>query len=110
MDETKKRLQQLLDRYEQKAENGYRKYQETGHPRYCREYENNEDLAMGLRMAVNAADEHTAYYAMRGQVSNLAAKASEIQLLPEEERPKAALKVTDELAAYGRLLGLIGRI
>lgn len=71
----KEELIKLIDKYDRQAEKAYMNYQETGTPRYDRERRNAEDLADALRVALSAADEHTAYISLKGDVLRLAAAA-----------------------------------
>ena len=70
-----KALKKLIDRYQQKADAAYRNYQDSGVSRYDRERRNNEDLAVALRIALNAKDEHTMLISMRADLSDLASRA-----------------------------------
>lgn len=71
----KEELIKLIDKYDRQAEKAYMNYQETGIPRYDRERRNAEDLADALRVALGAADEHTAYINLKGEVIRLATRA-----------------------------------
>ncbi|WP_298069913.1 hypothetical protein [uncultured Mailhella sp.] len=106
---SKKELEQLADRYQKKYEDAFQSYQETGMTRYATAYQKAQDLADALRMAADAADEHTSYILMRAQVADFARRAAAIQgghLLPSED--KAMVKsLISELVAYGQLNKLI---
>ena len=71
-------LYALAEKYDAKAEKAYRNYQETGTARYDREYRNYEDLAMALRMAASANDDHTQLISIRCDVAILGAKAEDL--------------------------------
>ena len=71
-------LYALAEKYDAKAEKAYRNYQETGTARYDREYRNYEDLAMALRMAASANDDHTQLISIRCDVAALAARAQDL--------------------------------
>lgn len=71
----KKRMEKLLERYQEKAERAYRSYQDSGVYHYDWQYRNAEEMADIIRIGLNAADEHTAYISLRSDLANLAAKA-----------------------------------
>lgn len=71
-------LERMADRYQAKADKAYQNYQETGTARYDREYRNYEDLAMALRMAASANDDHAQLISMRCDLAILGAKAEDI--------------------------------
>lgn len=54
----KARIEELIERYDRKANNNYMAYQQSGVQRYMREYENADELAGFLRRALSSADDH----------------------------------------------------
>ena len=68
-------LEALANRYRVKAEKAFRNYQETGMQKYERERINAEDLEEAIRMAINAADDHSLMIYLRSSICDLAAKA-----------------------------------
>ena len=71
-------LERMADRFQAKADKAYRNYQETGTARYDREYRNYEDLAMALRMAASANDDHAQLISIRSDVAALGARAQDL--------------------------------
>lgn len=89
---TKDELIKLAGRYDDKASRAYYNYQETGMPRYDRERANAEDLAEALRMAANAADDHSKLIILRAELADLAYKAE-----LETNAGVGAERIADEL-------------
>lgn len=54
----KKKLMELAERYQCKADTAFQNYQETGITRYDTARRNNEDMAEALRMAASAKEDH----------------------------------------------------
>lgn len=71
----RKKLEQLIDRYDAKAERNFLNYQDTGFTRYEREQHNAEDMAEALRAALNAAEEHETLQSLKVQVLDWASKS-----------------------------------
>lgn len=105
----KKELEKLAEKYQAKADADYRNYQETGITRYGTSYRKNDDLACALRMAAEAADEHSAYIAMKGQMSNFAWRALMVSHATDGEREELVQALVRDLVSYGALQGLIRR-
>ena len=72
---TKVELIALAERWQTKADRAMERYQEDGLPRHNREREQAQDLADALRVAANAADDHSELISLRGAVYCLAVKA-----------------------------------
>lgn len=72
---TKVELIALAERWQTKADRAMERYQEDGLPRHNRERERAQDLADALRVAANAADDHSELISLRGAVYCLAVKA-----------------------------------
>lgn len=104
---TKEKLQEMASRYQEKADRAYMNYQETGITRYDRERRNAEDLADALRMAAYASDDHDELCGFKGMMSYLAAKASRIKYMPDDQKEKAMDHVLNELLAEASMKGLI---
>lgn len=106
----KKFLEGLADKYQKKADDSYELYQETGMTRYRTAYQRNEDLAGAIRMAASAAEDHEELVAMRANVSNFASRAAmaERKDLSKFEREELINALLRDMAAYGRMKGLIG--
>ena len=75
MDE--KKLLELAERYQRKADTAFQNYQETGITRYDTARRNNEDMAEALRMAASAKEDHDRMIHLRGVLSQLAWRAAE---------------------------------
>ena len=74
----KETLKKMIDQADQKAEQAYMNYQETGIRRYEREYQKAEDLADALRMALSAYDDHTKLVALKAELIILAKDADDV--------------------------------
>ena len=77
MDE--KKLLELAERYQRKADTAFQNYQETGITRYDTARRNNEDMAEALRMAASAKEDHDRMIHLRGVLSQLAWQAAKCQ-------------------------------
>ena len=97
----KKKLMELAERYQCKADTAFQNYQETGITRYDTARRNNEDMAEALRMAASAKEDHDRMIHLRGVLSQLANRAS------EEDRPRKMQAVLGELLSAARMQGLI---
>lgn len=73
----KKKLMELAERYQCKADTAFQNYQETGITRYDTARRNNEDMAEALRMAASAKEDHDRMIHLRGVLSQLAWRAAE---------------------------------
>lgn len=62
----KKKLMELAERYQCKADTAFQNYQETGITRYDTARRNNEDMAEALRMAASAKEDHDRMIHLRG--------------------------------------------
>ena len=80
----RKRVEKLAYRYGVRAEKAYRNYQDSGEPRYDREYRNLSEMADIIGMALGAVDEHNAYISMRCDLAQLAANAEHALRHPDE--------------------------
>lgn len=107
----KKELEKLAAKYQAKADEAEATYQETGMSRYYTIKTRNEDLADSLRMAAAASDEHQELVSLRMMMANYASRAASATwtFKSEDEKAELAMKLTEELAAYGRLNGYIGK-
>ena len=74
---SKKELEELADRHQQKADKAFMVYQETGTQRYYREYEKNSDYAEAF-LAADAADDRVRLGHMKADLGTLAANADEV--------------------------------
>lgn len=72
---TKVEIVALAERWQAKADRAMERYQEDGLARHNREREQAQDLADALRVAANAADDHSELISLRGAVYCLAVKA-----------------------------------
>lgn len=86
---TQEQLIKLAGRYDDKASRAYYNYQETGMPRYDRERSNAEDMAEALRMAANAADDHSKLISLRAELADLAYRGE--KMLNDEDPNWAGL-------------------
>jgi hypothetical protein len=107
----KKDLEKLATKYQAMADKADAAYQETGLNRYYATKTRNEDLADALRMAAAVVDDQEELVALRGMMANFASRAAAAtgQFRPKEERAELAMKLAEELAAYGHLNGYIGK-
>ena len=95
----RKRLEQLIDNYDAKAERNFRNYQETGVTRYEREQHNAEDIAEALRAALNAAEEHETLQALKVQVLDWASTAENRLETPQDKAVESLLRDIVSFAA-----------
>ena len=104
-------LERMADRYQAKADRAYQNYQETGTPRYEREYHNYDDLAAALRVAAGSKDAHDQLISIRCDLAILAAKAEDLlngdQL--SHEFVAGAASLLENLVATASTYGLIRR-
>lgn len=99
----------LAEKYQTKADTAAENYQETGMSRYGSAARRNEDIAEALRMAAAAADEHHEYIGIKAQMSNFAWRANMASTArTDDEKNELVDALIRDLAAYGRLKGLIG--
>lgn len=104
----KEELLKLADSYQKKADSAADNYQKSGISRYGNAARRNEKLADALRMAAGAADEHQAYIAMRGHMSNFAWRARMASIAETvAKRDELLDALVRDLVSYGRLFGLI---
>lgn len=103
----KKKLMELAERYQHKADTAFQNYQETGITRYDTASRNNEDMAEALRMAASAKEDHDRMIHLRWVLSQLAWRAAEANRASEEERPRKMQAVLGELLSAARMQGLI---
>ncbi len=103
----KKDLEKLSEKYQAKADKADAAYQETGMRRYYSAKTRNEDLADSLRMAAAASDEHEELMYLRMMMANYASRAAATtgEFRSNEEKVDLAMKLAEELAAYGRMSG-----
>ena len=104
-------LYALAEKYDAKAEKAFRNYQETGTARYDREYRNYEDLAMALRMAASANDDHAQLISIRCDVAVLGAKAEDLLAgdLSDAYRDGRVRALLNDVAAVASAYHLIRR-
>lgn len=103
----KKKLMELAERYQCKADTAFQNYQETGITRYDTARRNNEDMAEALRMAASAKEDHDRMIHLRGVLSQLAWRAAGANRASEEDRPRKMQAVLGELLSAARMQGLI---
>lgn len=97
-------LEELAERYQQRADRAFESYQYTGLRRYDAERARMEDLAEAMRMAANAADEHAEYTNMRGSIAVFVAIALSIKCTTnQDDRAELIDKLVEDLLAYGRM-------
>lgn len=105
----KEELLVLAEKFQAKADAAAENYQDSGMSRYGSAARRNEDIAEALRMAAAAADEHHEYIGMKAEMSNFAWRASmAFTAQTEDEKNKLMDALIRDLAAYGRMMGLIG--
>lgn len=105
----KKELEKLAAKYQAKADEADATYQETGMSRYYTSKTRNEDLADSLRMAAAASDEHQELVSLRMVMTNYMSRAAAAtsKFRPEDDRANLAMKLAEDLAAYGQMNGYI---
>ena len=96
----KKRLETLLKRSREKADRAFRNYQDTGAYHYEWQYRNADEMSEIIRLALDAADEHTYYISLRSDLANLAHKA-EIAIHNPDEIMSVVNNVISLAEAYG---------
>lgn len=101
---TKQQLEQLADKFQQKADAAYNNLQETGMSRYDREYQKNMELADAVRMAANAKENTEQMYHFKYVISTCAEAARGALLNHDSE---ALEKAARELVSWARMDGLI---
>lgn len=107
MTQSRKKLLEMADKYQQKADKAYLNYQETGTQRYQRESHQNEDLADALRMAANAADDYDRMVHLRCMLADVCYAARRIKdTQGEAERAALTEALVRNLVACGKLEGL----
>lgn len=80
----KQQIDKMIVLWQNKADNAYMRYQDTGIARYDRERRIAEDVADALRIAANAADEHLAFLNLKTEVLSLAVRAERGTITPED--------------------------
>ena len=107
----KEDLERMADRYQAKADRAYQNYQETGISRYDREQRNYDDLAMALRVAASATDDHNRLISMRCDLATLAAKAKDLLAGDQlsHEFVAGAASLLENLVATASTYGLVRR-
>lgn len=102
----KKKLLEMAEKFQEKADRAYQNYQETGLARYDNERARSEDLAEALRAAASAADDHNHLVNLRGTLSQLAFEAGQIEWKPDDQKSAALEHLRKQLLALARLEGL----
>lgn len=101
-------IEKLASKYQEKADKDFRNYQDSGIKRYLYSYHKNEELAVALRLASGAADEHQAYIALKLKLSEFIQRAQRINSTPIDfEKEIMTNSLIEDLIHYGRLEGLI---
>ena len=105
----KAELERMADLYQAKADRAFQNYQETGMARYDREHRNYDDLAMALRVAASATDDHTQLISIRCDLAILAAKAEDLLAGDQlsHEFISGAVSLLENLVATASTYGLI---
>lgn len=103
---TKAELEALAEHYQSKADRAFERYQETGIKRYDTERCNAEDLSDALRMAANAADEHSEYLGLKVALAQLFGMAQMVKCAAPESKEKMVNDLVEYLLAYGRMRGM----
>ena len=107
---TKVEIAVLAEHWQDKAYRAMDRYQEYGLARHNREREQAQDLADALRVAANAADDHSELISLRGAVYCLAVKAhAALDALPATDRASDRDILTDlarNVISTARLYGV----
>ena len=96
----KAQIEEHIQKQMEVSNRKYMAYQETGNPRYLREYERAEDLIQIANQALSAADDHAALGALRAEFSTICAKAALLLHQPGEPEP-----LLREIVAIGKNYG-----
>ena len=103
----KEDIVKLASKYQAKADKDFSEYQNSGIKQYLYSYHRNEDLAVALRMAVNAADEHQAYIALKIKMAEFMQRAQRIESTSIEFEKSTMIKsLIEDILQYSRLEGL----
>ena len=107
MDE--KKLKELIDKYQKRADTAEQDYQLSGAQRYYTTQCTNQDMADALRIALVAKEDHETLRDMKLTLSNFASRgaAATSPHRPESERAELAAILAKEIADYGKRNGLI---
>lgn len=75
----KEDIVKLASKYQAKADKDFSDNQNSEIKQYLHSHHRNEDLAVALRMAVNAAEEHQAYIALKIKMAEFMQRAQRIE-------------------------------
>lgn len=104
----KEAIEKLASKYQEKADKDFSSYQDSGIKGYLYSYHKNEDLAVALRIAAGAADEHQAYMTIKIRMSEFVQRAQRANNTQVDFEKEAITKsLIQDLIQYGRLEGLI---
>ena len=103
----KEDIVKLASKYQAKADKDFSDYKNSGIKQYLYSYHRNEDLAVALRMAVNAADKHQAYIALKIKMAEFMQRAQRIESTSIEFEKSTMIKsLIEDILQYSRLEGL----
>lgn len=93
-----RRLEELIQRWQGKADRAYDRYQQGGIQRDMKAYEDADELVGYLRRALNAAAEHAELGAIRVQLSDFCAQAIRIAGSDDKAATESLIR---NMKAYG---------
>ena len=93
----KEDIVKLASKYQAKADKDFSDNQNSEIKQYLHSHHRNEDLAVALRMAVNAAEEHQAYIALKIKMAEFMQRAQRIESTSIEFEKKH----NDQIAYWG---------
>lgn len=100
-------IEKLALKYQAKADKDFNNYQESGIKQYLYSYHKNEDLAVALRVAVGAADEHQAYIALKLRMAGFIQRAERAAGTQVDFEKEVIIKtLIQDMIQYGKLEGL----
>lgn len=103
----KEAIEKLASRYQEKADKDYSSYQDSGIKQYLYSYHKNEDLAVALRIAAGAADEHQAYIALKLRMVEFIQRAQRAAGTPVDFEKEVIIKaLIQDMIQYENLEGL----
>lgn len=101
-------IEKLASKYQEKADKDFKNYQDCGLSRYLSSYHRNEELAVALRIASGAADEHQAYIVLKLKIAEFSDRAQRVALSKIDiEKDIITKSIIEDLIQYGKLKGLI---
>lgn len=102
----KERLETFINRYHRIAKRAYFNYQDSGVSRYYTTYNNNEEIAEALEIALSAEEDHNKLLDLRSLLSELATKAERAQIRGDNYDPAEMRKILQQIIVAAKARGL----